>query len=269
MNKQYFERSFFLLGFLGLLLISQSGFAQSSETENKKIKVMVLGTFHFHHSPDYYNIISSEKQKEIKAVINSLAEFRPSKIALEASYKDSAKFDSLYKKYRAGKHKLNTNERQQLGFRLADRFEHNTVYAVDYKLRWPYGKVMGWAEEHAPAFMEFYNQWRNKRDQLTESMYKEATIAEHLRWLNNDESRELITEVRMRRMELGGTSNFVGVETLSSSYERNLKIFSNIMHYAETGDRIIVIFGSGHNYFLKEFVQMHPDTELAKTLDYL
>lgn len=170
--------------------------------------------------------------------------------------------------YRAGEHQLTSNERQQLGFRLANRFDHHTVYTVDYQLRWPWGEVMGWAKEHDSEFMEFYNRWRDKRDQLTESMYKEKTIAEHLRWLNSDESRDFITEVRMRRMELGGTSNFAGTETLSSSYERNLKIFSNIMHYAEPGDRIITIFGSGHNYFLKEFVQMHPDTKLVETLDY-
>lgn len=270
MKKHYYKFIYLILGLLTSSLTAQVSFAQSSGTkDNKKIEVMVLGTFHFHHSPDYYDVMSKNSQKEVNAVINSLAEFKPSKIALEASYKDSAKFDSLYRKYRSSRHQLISNERQQLGFRLADRFDHKTVYSVDYELRWPYGKVMGWAKENAPEFMEFYRGWKEKMDKLEEPLYKNSTITEHLRWLNSEKYRDLLKEVRMRRMELGGTSNFVGVETLSSSFERNLKIFSNIMHYAKPGDRIIAIFGASHGYFLREFAEMHPDTKLVETLDYL
>ncbi len=73
----------------------------------------------------------------------------------------------------------------------------------------------------------------------------------------------------MKRLELGAGSNFVGAKPISSSFKRNLKIFSNIINIAQSGDRIITIFGASHGYFLREFVQMHPDTELIETLDYL
>lgn len=267
MKNQCFKLLYLLLGFT---LIAGNVFAQQDKTTDaSEIQIMVLGTFHFHHAPDYFNIMSEQSQEEVKTVIESLAEFKPTKIALEASYKDSSKFDSLYKKYKAGRHQLNNNERQQLGFRLADRFDHKTVYAVDYILRWPYGEVMGWAEEHAPEFMEFYQEWKETMDQYEEPLYRKATVTEHLQWLNSAEYRDLLKEVRMRRMELGAGSNFMGVKPISSSYERNLKIFANIMKHAEPGDRIIAIFGASHGYFLREFVQMHPDTKLVETLDYL
>lgn len=263
---------FIVCAFICLACIAPSVFAQipdESGKENAKVEVMVLGTFHFHHAPDYYDIMTPRHQQELDRVLSSVAEFKPTKIMLEATYKDSAKFDSLYQKYRAGQLTLTRNERQQLGFRLADRLNHNTVYTVDYILRWPYGEVMGWAKENAPEFMQFYENWNKSIDSYEEKLYREATLSEHLRWLNSDSYRQRLKNLRMRRLELGAGSNFMGSKPIASSYERNLKIFANIMRYAEPGDRIITIFGASHGYFLREFVQMHPDTKLVEVLDYL
>ena len=247
-------------------------FAQSPDKlgkESSKVEVMVLGTFHFHHSPDYYDINTPRHQQELDQVLASLAEFAPGKIMLEATYKDSTKFDSLYQKYRAGDLDLSRNERQQLGFRLAERLDHETVYAVDYELSWPYGEVMGWAKKNAPEFMQFYENWKKRIGSYEEQLYREATLSEHLRWLNSDSYRQRLKNLRMRRLELGAGSNFVGAKPITSSYERNLKIFAYILRYAEPGDRVITIFGASHGYFLREFVRMHPNTKLVETLDYL
>jgi hypothetical protein len=37
------------------------------------------------------------------------------------------RLDSLYAAYRAGRHELSRNETEQVGFRLAARFEHERV----------------------------------------------------------------------------------------------------------------------------------------------
>ena len=44
----------------------------------------------------------------------------------------------------------------------------------------------------------------------------------------------------------------MGAKPISSFYERNLDIFA-----------------ASHEYFLRVIVQMHPDTKLVETLDYL
>jgi len=263
---------FAFIGLAFLALVAQPVFAQSDDTtieRNSKIKVMVLGTFHFHHSSDQYDIMTSKHQEELDEVLTSLAQFEPTKVMLEAAYKDSVKFDSLYQQYRKGNLELTRNERQQLGLRLAKRLNHNTVYAVDYKLSWPYGEVMGWAKNNAPKFINFYNNWNQRMDDYQERLYKDATLSEILQWLNSEDYRDRLKNVRMRRLELGAGSNFMGAKPISSSYERNLKIFANIIDNAEPGDRVITIFGASHGYFLREFVQMHPDTKLVETLDYL
>lgn len=261
----------FLFGLLVLLSIKSSIGQPTNHAESKsqKIQVMVLGTFHFHHAPDYYDILSPKNQRELDTVITNLSEFNPTKIALEASFKDSAKFDSLYRQYRAGQHRLNNNERQQLGFRLADRLNHKAVYSIDHKQPWPYSEVMGWAKENSPEFLNIYNDWKESNNNRQDSLYKHATLAEILQWLNSEDHDKKLDEIRIQRSTLGEGDNYVGLKTLTSSYNRNLKIFANLNRYAEPGDRILIIYGSGHNYFLQEFVQMHPDMELVETLDYL
>ena len=266
-NKFLFTTIFFCC-----TLIVQPAFPQSNsqaDDPDSQIEVMVFGTFHFHHAPDYYDIMSSKQQKELKKILSSLADFKPTKIALEASYKDSATFDSLYDRYRTDSHTLISNERQQVGFRLADWLNHEKIYVVDYELAWPYQKVMSWAKENKPEFMDFYDKWKQDINSYEEKLYQNATLREHLLWLNSDPYRDRLKSLRMKRLELGAGSNFVGTKPISSSYERNLKIFANITKYAEAGDRIFVLFGASHGYFLREFVRMHPDMKLVQVSEYL
>jgi hypothetical protein len=52
-------------------------------------------------------------------------------------------------------------------------------------------------------------------------------------------------------------------------YARNAEIFSNIAEFAEPGDRILVIYGSGHSYWLRHFAQETPGFELVEAVSYL
>lgn len=262
----------FILVLFAYTLNIQTAFSQpnaQTNTTDSQVEVMVLGTFHFSHTPDYYDIMSSGQQKELKKILNSLEDFTPTKIMLEASYTDTAKFDSLYTKYREGEHLLSSNERQQVGFRLADQLNHEKIYVVDYKLSWPYQEVMSWAKENKPEFIDFYNKWKQDINSYEAELYKNDTLREHLLWLNSDSYRDRLKALRMKRLELGAGSNFVGTKPISSSFERNLKIFANVTKYAEAGDRIFVLFGASHGYFLREFVDMHPEMKLVEVEDYL
>ncbi|MGM0589389.1 MAG: DUF5694 domain-containing protein [Bacteroidota bacterium] len=249
------------------LLIAQSDSGGDPEYDN--IQVMVLGSFHFHQVVDQYDVKSESHQKELKAVITSIADFKPDKIALEAPHKDAAQYDSLYRSYVQGKHVLTRNERQQLGFRIANRLNHEEIFSIDVKQPWPYAEIMRWAEEHNPQFLEFYSAWKKEMSNISDSLYQEASLMEILRWLNSKEYQDKLAAVRLRRSELGKGENYVGVKPMASSYERNLKIFSNLARAAQWGDRILVIYGSGHNYFLEELVSLHPDMSLVDVSEYL
>jgi hypothetical protein len=103
-----------------------------------RAQVLLLGTFHFRDANvDAYepkhavNIMSAIRQREVEDLVDRLARFAPTKVAVEARAERQPQLDSLYREYRAGKWELAENEIYQIGFRLAKRMGHARVYAVD------------------------------------------------------------------------------------------------------------------------------------------
>ena len=232
-------------------------------------EVMILGTFHFGSAPGFADVMAPEQQAEIRAVVDSLADFRPTKIALEEVIEDVSTLDSLYSAYRAGSHALTRNERQQLGFRLAAQMGHTQVYAIDHKKPWPNQKAVAWAREYRPAFLTYYRDWREQRRAEYDSLFRNASIREILRHMNTRQHLLRLEELRMRKLELGAGSKYPGIAPVRSVYERDFHIFANLTRMAEPGDRILVIYGAGHVYHLRNFIRAHPDLRLAPVRDYL
>lgn len=52
-------------------------------------------------------------------------------------------------------------------------------------------------------------------------------------------------------------------------YARNALIFSNLVRVAKPGDRIVVLYGAGHAYWLRHFIEETPGFELEEALPYL
>lgn len=234
-----------------------------------QIQVMVLGTFHFEGASESNDVLAAEQQTEIRAVVDSLARFRPTKVALEAEPADSARLDSLYRAYAAGDHELTANERQQIGYRLATRLNHQRIWTIDHKVPWPNRKAVRWAKEHQPGFIDYYRKWRGDRRAVQDSLMREAAVGDILRRLNSSEYLRGLEELRMRKLELGAGSSYPGTAPVLSMYERDLKIFANLTRIAEPGDRILVIYGTGHVSHLRTFVRNHPGMKLVDPLDYL
>ena len=66
-------------------------------------------------------------------------------------------------------------------------------------------------------------------------------------------------------------NKFFGVDfTTGWWFNRNLKILRNIQKIpAKPGDRLLVIYGSGHLNVLNPWIEASPEYELVSTLDYL
>ena len=128
--------------------------------DQEPIKVLFLGTTHLDNpgrdaiNPEVPDVLTDQKQKELQEVRDALAEFNPNKVALEVQIKYQSAFDSLYQAFRAGK--LDTfstgdfvskrSEHYQIGFKLANRLDHDHVYAVDHYIPMNMGKVMEFAK---------------------------------------------------------------------------------------------------------------------------
>ena len=239
------------------------------EKEEPSIEVLVLGSFHFKNVPEFYDMKATEKQREIKTLVNDLAEFKPDKIALEFERKDSNYVDSLYRAYRNDNHELKVNEREQVGFRLAMQLGHQKVEAIDYQKPWGMDKTLEWAKKNDPQFVEFVQNWQHKNARMDSILFKNKTVSQILSLMAGDAYLDRIQEARMRMLEVGADKNYIGVEPVASVYKRNMRIFANITSIAEPGDRILIVYGAGHSYFFNEFISQHSDMKLVDPVQYL
>lgn len=262
----------YLVQYLAILIICLSvtlpATAQTDESE-APIEVLVLGTFHFKYAPDHNPIDAPEQQREIKALNESLLKFKPTKVALEFERNKSDLVDSLYQAYLQGKHQLTVNERQQVGFRIAQEMDHSKVYSIDYVKPWGMGPAIEWAKKNQPEFVEFFNEWQRNNDHVDSVMHANKTIPEILRFYNEETLLGSLQEARMKYLEVGAGENYIGVKPLASVYERNMRIFANLIEIAKPGDRILIVYGAGHTYFFHRFIEQHPDMKLVPVANYL
>ncbi len=74
---------------------------------------------------------SDKKQKENEDLNSSLNKFSPSKIFIEWEPEEQAEVDSLFGEYQKGKFKVGANEVYQIGFKLASKLNHKTLFCMD------------------------------------------------------------------------------------------------------------------------------------------
>ena len=245
-------------------------------TADRPAEVMILGTFHFAnpgkdvHNSKVKDVKSPKKQKEILAVVDSLAKFKPTKIAVERLTAESDSLNLLFDHYKNDHHSLTRSEDQQIGFRLAKRFNHDKVYAINYKTPFAFRKVQKYAKENDTTLVKYFEDYFNRESVAYEdSVTLHGTIREALILRNQQNQLEKSREPYARIASVGDDLTHLGAEVVAEWYKRNIYIFANIENMATQGDRIIVIFGSGHAPILRDFVKRSPQFKLINPIAYL
>jgi hypothetical protein len=90
-----------------------------------KKEIILVGTFHFEQDAE----LLKDKNREIEELVEYLADYKPSKIALEWDVSQNEKLNEEYKNS-DGSYLI--DEIQQIGFRLAKRMQHDKVYGVNW-----------------------------------------------------------------------------------------------------------------------------------------
>ncbi|HSM16411.1 MAG TPA: DUF5694 domain-containing protein, partial [Gemmatimonadales bacterium] len=240
-----------------------------------RARVMVLGVFHFHNpNADYakfegIDVLTAERQREIEAVVEQLARFRPTKIAVERPIGEADSLNADYGRYRAGEFRLTRNEVHQLAFRLAARLGHAAVYPVDFQMGMRIDTLMAYAQEHDPAFVARFNDYIGEIVELLNRMQREETIGTNLRFMNEPANVLRTHEPYAGQATVGAADGYVGARVTAEWYDRNLRIFANLASIAAPGDRALLIIGAGHTPVLRHLVETHPDMELVEAVEYL
>ena len=238
------------------------------------VQVMVLGTYHFDNPGlDLNNIkaddvLKPQRQKELEALAAALATFRPTKIMVERVVKEAGLADPRYATFKPEDLHENRDERVQVGYRLAHLLGHRTVFGIDEQPAegepdyFPFGKVDEWAKanDRGAALEALMGKAKAIAAEM-ESRQRRQSIPEMLLHDNSPAAEAESQGFYYALLEFGGTDAQVGADLNAMWYLRNAKIFAKLMKAAAPGDRILVVYGSGHNYWLRHFARTMPGYE--------
>jgi hypothetical protein len=70
-------------------------------------------------------------------------------------------------------------------------------------------------------------------------------------------------------LRIGGGNTQPAVDLAAAWYKRNFLICANLIQLAQPGDRMVVFYGSGHAFLLRQCVAETPGFELVEPNDYL
>lgn len=273
----------FLLGFCLLILPTLAVNAQLGIVDREaKIKptLVILGTYHMGTpgnnvvNPKVNDVTAPERQQQIVALVEKLKKFKPTKIVLEIDLEDDAKTQAIYDKYLAGQYQLTKNETNQIGFRLAKELGHKKVYCVDWSDFWndPAINYEKYAAKDAELDGFLKGVYRNIKKEVDADFEKilPLSITDQLIFLNQPARAEKAHKIYFDLMRIGRGKEYAGAGYVSWWYRRNLVILDNIIRLTDSmNDRILVIYGEGHNKLLTQFAKESGFYNVESPLKYL
>ena len=253
-----------------------------------KTKAMVLGVFHFENAsldsykPKFpFNILKDKRQAELDTLLSKIAKYNPTKILLEWP---RIKLDSItnarYQNYLKGTFDIKdkSSEVYQIGFKLAKRLGHNRIYCSDASANW-FGVDLDWDNYDEDAYLKTRGQFTksNRYDyesfyELGDSIKTVQTLTEHLYFRNRPKNRLKDHQAYLTENILEGAGdNYLGADGVARWYRRNLRIFSNAYDITDFNneERLLLIYGSGHVWQLRQLFTDSPDFEYVEPNEYL
>jgi hypothetical protein len=237
------------------------------------VSVMIVGVVHFGnpardlHDVTMDDVLSPKRQVEIQNVIEALARFHPTRVMVED---DQARVDARYDQFRKGTLSPSRNEEVQLGFRLAKRAGLLRVDGIDVEGDFPYPALQAYAHAHGQTII--LNQVNaGFTDQIAkiDAARRSGTIADLLIYMNRPSFvRDSQAPYRLA-LSIGNGSDQPAAELLTAWYRRNFAIEGNIAQRAQSGDHIVIFYGFGHAFLLRQFVSEMPGYRLVELSDYI
>ena len=260
-----------------LVILNFNSFAQK-EKFPAKIKVILLGTFHYGQTSDrnkttFSDLFSPKRQAELDKLVKDLAATNPTKIFVESLPTNQVKLNSQYDLYQ--KNNLTDtiilrNEVQQIGFRLAKLAKLPTPIAVDYQQELPYDEMnkfeKGIGADTTIKWPPFFDIPYPFTDTTKNISLKKMSLSRYYVGMNSEYYRKRLQfDYFHYAMSYGYKDSYVGADYTTSWYNRNLKIYTNILRELKPTDNcIVILFGSSHTNLLRQFFNDHPSFEIIE-----
>jgi len=261
-----------------------SGLAVSGTTGeaggNQNIQVMVLGTWHFGGSKsdiisvETDSVLSPQKQSELEEVARRLAAFKPTVIVTERITSAPDYIDPKYLEYTPADLATNENERVQIAYRLASMAGVSRVVGLDEQPTegepdyFPFDTVMAHiAASGRQAEMDALIN--SSREQAEKEMkhFSSLTMSEALVEANGESFAS--PDFYYQILEFDSGEDQPGAELNAYWFMRNAKIFAKLIDVTKPGDRVIVVFGAGHKFWLEHLAEHTPGFKVVDPVDFL
>ena len=268
---------------------------QVSAQNESRIEILLVGFDHLSQMDNgtpSSNIFSPKKQKEIIKITEKLKAFSPALILVEKEPSEQNQLDSLYSAYKNNFVKLSdiqhgSSETYQVGFRLAKILNLKSVYGIDHYESTSQSLLNSGdnIELFKNGLMELMNTARPLKKKVQQDS---LSIYEYIKTMNQDKfidlSHNLIfnlpayvingefSENGTNTVDIGEIDEkYIGAEYITLFYNRNLKIYSNIlnMQLTHNSNKILLIMGQLHIGVLKDLFEHNPNYKIIEISEYL
>jgi hypothetical protein len=235
------------------------------------VQVMVLGTYHFDNPGlDLNNVkaddvLKPSRQAELEALAAAVATFKPNKVMVERVARTPDLLDPAYTSFTPDKLGKERDERYQIGYRVARLLNHQRVYAIDEQPEkgepdyFPFGDVVEYAKANGIGErLQKLLERPAAETKAFEDLQRKSTIPQLLLRNNDPSAFQSSIGGYYGTLAIGGVDKQPGADLNAMWYLRNAKIFGKLMTVAQPGDRILVVYGEGHNYWLRHFASETP-----------
>lgn len=270
------------LVFVALWLLSILQLSLNAQTAPAKIKVYLLGTFHFAQTDSAYDVLTEKNQADITKLCEIIKNQKPDKIFIERmpEFEYMNKMDSLYQAYNLTDTARRRNEIRQVAFRVAKELGHKTVYSCDHPGQ--YGYYYGILEEYAGKndqvdMLNYIGPGITKPASVVinaDSLLLNVDLLEYMRWLNSKEVQSASHAHYINLYPQLGNTNvfeydstyFMGAELTADWYRRNIKIYSKMITQLDyTENAIFLIMGNDHIPIIRHLFESNPYFEVVDT----
>ncbi|BCB05149.1 DUF5694 domain-containing protein [Bacillus sp. KH172YL63] len=213
-----------------------------------KKEIILVGTYHFVQDEE----LIEKKEKEVIELVDYLAHYKPTKVAVEW---EKSKDKELNIEYKKSKGDYSIDEIQQIGFRLAQKLNHEKVYAVN----WSGGITEEDMTELNGSIQSSYPELLNTMKVISENapnISLNTPLVDSFRKLNDKEATKELEEMYLSFVTVtDNKEKMIGFDFLNKWLERELMIFKTVIDTSNSNDSILLIIGSDHLWMLRKLFE--------------
>jgi hypothetical protein len=279
-----------------LILGKLTALPSQAQAPARPVEVMVVGCDHLHQvytaQDPRSDVFNPKKQAELAQLRAELRRFRPELIMVEAEPKEQPQIDSLYAAYQQDRLLFKSlpygrSERYQIGFALAKELHLPAPQGIDYSTATSQGLLS--TGRNIDLFKQGLRELQlTARPLKRQVQHDSLSVRDYIALMNQPAFIALSHRVLLNTPALvtsgtfaaSGTNTndlgrvdtaYVGAHYITLFYNRNLKIYSNLLRIQQRtrAQRLLVIIGQNHVGVQEELLGANPTYHVVPAHTYL